>query len=202
MRITRYSLGVLQTNCYLAVQDTDAVLIDPGDSAEFLLEELQRKHLTLKGIIATHGHFDHVMAVGEIQLSYPVPLFMFTEDSFLLDRLASTAKHFLEYDPHVISPKNIKKLHRGLLTIGELSFEVIHTPGHTPGSCALYVKEDGVVFTGDTLFEDGIGDHSHTYSSFPQLKRSLSHLFMLPEETLVYPGHGNETTIGAEKGRD
>lgn len=199
MNIVTFSLGQLQTNCYLLVKDKKCLIIDPGDSAEFLLEELQRRNLELKAILATHGHFDHVMAVGEIQLSLKVPLYIFNEDLFLLKRLKETAKHFLQHDAEVIEPLIIKELHEGILKIDGFEIEVIKTPGHTPGGCCFYFPDQQVVFTGDTLFKDAIGRYDFAYASKLKLTDSLSNLYKLPEETIVYPGHGEETTITDEK---
>ena len=199
MQILRFALGQLQTNCYILAHHYNCLIIDPGDSGEFLLEELQRRSLTLCGIIATHGHFDHIMAVGEIQLSFSVPLRVSSKDAFLAKRLGSTAKHFLGFEPHVIPIKKSVALLAGPLIISPFHLEVIATPGHTPGSCSFYFRDEGVVFTGDTLFKEGIGDCSHPYSSKSDLKISLQKLALLPPETIVYPGHGEDTILANEK---
>ena len=94
MTIKKYSLGELQANCYFLIEGKDCLIIDPADDASFILEEIQRQQLNLVGMLATHGHFDHIGAVGEIQLSFNVPLYIFKEDRFLIDRLNETAKHF------------------------------------------------------------------------------------------------------------
>ena len=194
LKILQYSLGQLQANCYFLIQDKECLIIDPADDASFILEELQRKRLKLSGMLATHGHFDHVMAAGEIQLNLNVPLYIFKEDQFLIDRLPETAEHFLGYKPTIIQPKSIKNLMNDEFKISDFKFKIIWTPGHTPGSCCYYIKEIGSIITGDTLFKQGIGNYSHTYSSKNDLLKSLQTLFQLPGETLVYPGHG-ETTI-------
>lgn len=196
MRIDSYPLGQLQANCYFLTQGNDCIIIDPGDSADFILEKIQRERLNLVALLATHGHFDHIMAVGEIQLSYDVPLYIHDDDLFLVKRLNETAKHFLGYDPAAIPPKKMLPLTPG---VGEFSLNVIHTPGHTPGSCSFYIVEENSVFTGDTLFKQGIGNYDHSYSDKKVLFSSLKTLFALPEETIVCPGHEDVTTIGDEK---
>src|SRR3989339_2004515 len=108
--IVKYSLGQLQVNCYLLIKEDYCLVVDPADEAGFILEELRRKKLKLVGILATHGHFDHIGAVGEIQLSYNIPLYIFKEDQFLIDRLNETAEHFLGYNPHFLQPVSIKYL--------------------------------------------------------------------------------------------
>ena len=202
MNIKRYPLGELQANCYLLIQDKDCILIDPADDANFLLEEISRQNLNLVAMFATHGHFDHVMAVGEIQLSLKVPLYIHEKDLFLIKRLKETAKHFLDYEPATIPITNIQNLVIGKFEIfppaGGLKFEILHTPGHTPGSCALYLKDKNILFSGDTLFKDGIGRYDFAYSDKEELKSSLKSLLSLPPETIVYPGHGPETSIEEE----
>ncbi len=199
MRIDSYPLGQLQANCYFLTQGNGCIIIDPADSADFILEKIQRERLNVIALIATHGHFDHIMAVGEIQLSYDVPLYIHDDDLFLVKRLNQTAQHFLGYDPAAIPPSNTISLGAGALNVGSFEFDIIHTPGHTPGSCSIYVKEENSVFTGDTLFKQGIGRYDHSYSDKKTLFNSLKTLFKLPEETIVYPGHEDITTIGEEK---
>lgn len=199
MNIITHRVGELQANCYFLVKDKECLIIDPGDSADFLLEEISRNNYTVTAIIATHGHFDHVMAVGEMQLALGVPFYMNHDDEFLIKRLGETAKYFLGYEPHVLKPQTIINLLPGNRTIDEFKFSVIHTPGHTPGSSCLYFKEEDILFTGDTLFKAGIGRYDFSYSDKKELFRSLYEIFKLPDETLVNSGHGDPTTIGEEK---
>ena len=194
MTIKKYSLGPLAANCYFLIKDNDLVLIDPGDEASFILEEIQRQRLNLKAIFATHGHFDHIGAVGEIQKSFDVSFYISKKDLFLVERLNETAKYFLGYNPYFLPPKNIKKLNNKTFNVSHLTFNVIPTSGHTPGSVCFYFEKEKVIFTGDTLFKDGIGRTDFSYSSFEDLKKSLKKIFLLPKETIIYPGHGEETT--------
>lgn len=200
MKILAYSLGSLKTNCYFLIQDSECIIIDPADDASFILEELLRKNLKLICMFATHGHYDHVMAAGEIQLSFNVPFYIHEKDMFLVDRLVETAHHFLGYNSHVIKPSNIKFINiTNEFQINNFKFQILHSPGHTPGSCCIYIKEEGVLLTGDTLFNQGIGDYLHSYSSKTELIKSLKKLKKLPGETLAYPGHGDETILEEEK---
>lgn len=209
MEVFKYSLGQLQANCYFLIKDNDCLIIDPGDEASFILEELQRRKLKLIGMLATHGHFDHVGAVGEIQMSADVPLYIFREDLFLIDRLEETAEYFLGYKPHFVKPTNIKYLQEGELKISPLrsssfagqanfKFQIINAPGHTPGSCCLHFKDDEVIFTGDTLFKRGIGRYDFSYSDKKLLKNSISRILSLPGKTKIYSGHGEETVVRDE----
>lgn len=193
-------LGELQTNCYFLTDHFKCILIDPADAADFLLEKLQRENLELVGLVATHGHFDHILAVGEIQLSYNVPLYLDKKDDFLVKRMNKTAAHFLGHNPHAIDPHIFRYFpeRSSSLTISSFSFQLFHTPGHTPGSVCLYFPDEQVVFTGDTLFKAATGRYDFAYGNKEDLKDSLQQLRQLPEETIVYPGHGELTTIGSE----
>lgn len=199
MKILCFSLGQLQANCYFLIEGKDCLIVDPADEASFILEELQRRQLKLVGMLATHGHFDHIMATGEIQLSIKIPLFISSEDRFLIDRLEETAEYFLGFTPNIIKPTPINQLIGVKCKIANFEFEKIPSPGHTPGSCSYYFKAEGVIFTGDTLFKRGIGRYDFSYSNKGELKKSLEKLLEVPKDTIVYPGHGEKTTIGAEK---
>ncbi|MFS8158942.1 MAG: MBL fold metallo-hydrolase [Candidatus Roizmanbacteria bacterium] len=200
MLIESFILGDLGTNTYLISNEKEeCLLVDPADSADFLLELLVRRKLKLKGLIATHGHYDHILAVGELQVSYDIPLYINPKDTFLLERMGETAERFSSYKPVVLPIKNCARLKEGKMSLGSFDFEAIFTPGHTPGSVCLYFKEKGWLISGDTLFKNGIGSYDHQYSSKGDLLESIhKKLFILPEETIVYSGHGDETTIGEE----
>ncbi|PIP62217.1 hypothetical protein COW98_05185 [Candidatus Roizmanbacteria bacterium CG22_combo_CG10-13_8_21_14_all_35_9] len=199
MKVIKYSLGQLQANCYFIIKDNDCLIIDPGDEVSFILEELQRRRLKLVAMLATHGHFDHLMAAGEIQKSFNVPLYINKKDRFLINRLIDSAEHFLGHQPLIIKPTLIKRLIKVKNKITDFKFQVITTPGHSPGSVCFYFKKEKVVFTGDTLHKGTIGRFDHSYCNKKDLKNSLITLSKLPEETKVYPGHEEETTIKEEK---
>lgn len=199
MKILRYSLGQLQANCYFLIEERDCLIIDPADEGGFILEDLQRKNLKLVGMLATHGHFDHLMAVGEIQQSIKTPLYIHKDDNFLIGRLEQTAKHFLGYKSIILPIKIIKNFPPLPRFRWASKFQIILTPGHTPGSICYYFEKEKVVFTGDTLFKGSIGRYDFSYSNKKDLKNSLLALFKLPQETIIYPGHGEETTIKEER---
>ena len=108
MKILKFPLGQLQANCYFLIEQDECLVIDPADDASFILEELLRRRLKLIGMLATHGHFDHVMAVGEIQKSFNVPLYISGKDQFLIDRVEETAEYFLGFRQTIVPIKNIK----------------------------------------------------------------------------------------------
>ena len=199
MKIYTYRLGELQSNCYLLENEGKALIIDPADEANLLLEEIQRKNVELVGLLATHGHFDHVMAVGEIQLSFPVPFYIQKKDLFLIERLEGTAEHFLGHKEIIIPPVNIKDIQPGEFEIFNFKFKILATPGHTPGGVCYYFPYEQALFTGDTLFAGAIGRTDLSYSSKADLWNSLKTILALPEETTIYPGHGETSYIGRER---
>lgn len=199
MKIHTFRLGDLQTNTYLLENEGEAVIIDPADEAQFLTEELMRRRLHLAGVVGTHGHFDHMLAVGELQINFDIPYYLNTSDSFLVDRAVETARHFLGYEPVFLKPNSIRPIPQGAVTIGGITFSIIETPGHTPGSISFFVPEEGCVFTGDTLFFGSIGRVDFSYANAKQMMHSLQTLFDLPPSTIVYPGHGEMTSIGMEQ---
>ncbi len=196
MNIRTYPLGQLQANCYFISHEDKCLIIDPGDSADFILEELMYKNINVVGILATHGHFDHIMAVGELQLSLNIPFYIHDADKFLVDRMVETAQHYLEGEPQSLPPVSMHQLYEGKMTIDDFSFNVIHTPGHTPGSCCFYFEEDKYLFTGDTVFEEGIGDYQHSYSSKEDLFNSIHKIHALPPDVELFPGHGDSILLG------
>lgn len=199
MRIHTYVLGELQANCYLIENEGEGFIIDPADDASFLLEEVQRKNIKLSALFATHGHFDHVMAAGEIQMSFEVPLHIHKNDQFLIDRLEHTAEHFLGHKPIVIYPTLINHINAMEFQISNLECKILHTPGHTPGGICLYFPQEQAVFTGDTLFAGAIGRTDLSYSNKKDLWVSLKKILALPAETTIYPGHGESSFIGQEQ---
>lgn len=199
MRIYTYSLGELQANCYLIENEGEALIIDPADDASFLLEEIQRKNLKLVGLLGTHGHFDHCMAVGEIQMSFDVPFYIHKKDEFLIQRLESTAEHFLGHKTIILPPKRIENIKAGEFQISNFKFQILTAPGHTPGGVCFYFPDEAALFTGDTLFAGAIGRTDLSYSSKKDLWNSLKAILTLPEETTIYPGHAESSYIGQEK---
>lgn len=200
MKIYQYPLGQLQANCYFIVDEKYCLIIDPGDEGSFILEEIQRKNLKPLAILATHGHFDHLMAVGEIQRHFNIPLYINKKDRFLLDNLPQSAEYFLNYKPVILPILTIKELkNENDLRIKNFEIKIIFTPGHTPGSVCFYFPKEKILFTGDTLFKNGIGRYDFSYSNKKKLLDSLKRIFRLPEKTKIFPGHGESSFLKNEK---
>lgn len=208
--INRFVVGQQGTNCYLAweAQTNQAIIIDPGDDATTLTERISELNLELTGIYLTHGHFDHVLGLLELQLATGVPFFMHPADAFLLERAQSTAQHFGHQSDPV--PTNFTPLAASadhpttVDLLPDVNATVLHTPGHTPGSvCFLLSGKETtfffegeqldchqIIFTGDTLLPEEKTDVSHQYSSAKDLTQSFKKLQIIPGDTLVAPGHG------------
>lgn len=195
MFIKAIVVGLLESNCYLAGdKDTKEIfIIDPGGDCDRIKKVIDKGGLKPKAVINTHGHGDHIGANEE----FGIPVWIHRLDAgFLTDpskNLSGAIGFFLKLKPAS------RLLEEGdILEIGKHALEVIHTPGHTPGSISL--KGDGVVFTGDTLFCEGIGRTDLAYGSEKDIRRSIKEkLFTLDDDYVVYPGHGQSSTIGNEK---
>lgn len=194
--LKRFIVGPMGVNCYLVADPAtkEACLIDPGADPEAMKSYIQKNGLELKFILITHGHGDHIAANGY----FKAPIYIHRADAdFLRDPAKNMSKYFLFA---VTSPKASRLLEDAdTVNLGGLTFTVIHTPGHTPGSISL--KLDGVIFTGDTLFCGGVGRTDFEYGDEGALYKSIKErLFSEPDDTAIYPGHGDSSTIGAEKG--
>ncbi|WP_288301620.1 MBL fold metallo-hydrolase [uncultured Veillonella sp.] len=199
MKLYRMPLGMLGTNCYIVVdeQSNQCLVVDPGSDGEHVVEVLQEKKLNPLGVVLTHGHSDHIGGIQPIVDTYHCPIYVHKKDeSFLTDsRLNLSVYSGSTVEAH----GEVRHVKEGdTLSCGSLSFRVIETPGHTPGGVCYY--GEGILLAGDTLFRESVGRTDFPGGSFDDLVAAVSEkLFSLPEETVVYPGHGPETTIAHEK---
>jgi glyoxylase-like metal-dependent hydrolase (beta-lactamase superfamily II) len=200
--IRKLTLGPIQANCFIlgCEQTREAVVIDPGDEGDRILMSLGEDKLTVKAIVNTHGHFDHVGANSEIKRVTAAPLMIHAQDAPMLGQLSQHAAAWgLKAED---SPAADRELVDGdEIKVGqEIRLKVLHTPGHTLGGISLYSENTGDVFVGDTLFAGSIGRTDFPGGDFNTLISSIhSKLFTLPESVKVHPGHMHETTIGQEK---
>lgn len=186
MNISTLSLGMLQTNCYLLSHGDRCLAIDPGGEPEKVLDFLRRQGLTLEAILLTHGHFDHVGAVKPLAEETGCPVYLCQEDLSLPGTMTAGPLYYT----HSYGEGD-------QLTLAGMTFTVLHTPGHTPGSVCL--QFDQHLFTGDTLFAGSCGRTDFPGSSPAAMGRSLTRLAALRENFKVYPGHGETTTLDEEK---
>jgi glyoxylase-like metal-dependent hydrolase (beta-lactamase superfamily II) len=199
MIIRSMQVGPLGANCYIigCEETRHAAVIDPGGDADKILLALANDQLTLKAIINTHGHFDHVSANKALKEASGAELMIHPEDAAMLTHLARGAAQWGMRSED--SPEPDRLLADGdSVSVGRITFKVLHTPGHTPGGISL--ATDKVVFVGDTLFSGSIGRTDFPGGDFDTLIRSIhTKLFTLPDETTVYTGHMEPTSIGKEK---
>jgi hydroxyacylglutathione hydrolase len=193
MNVAVFALGEMQANCYIVTDPLtkSCIVIDPGDSADFIAEYISTHNLVLTAILATHGHIDHIMAVGELQLLFnsSIPFYMHKDDLFLVERLEVTAKHYFKNIDIVIKPVNIVFIEDVTLVIESFNFDIIKLPGHTPGGVGFYSKSEQCIFSGDIIFKEGIGRYDFSYSNKAKLQESVRMVQSLPLGTTVYCGH-------------
>ena len=199
MIIKKLAVGPLMANCFIVAceKTKEAVVIDPGDETDRILWSLAELGLTVKYIINTHGHFDHVGGNKEMKEATGADILINSLDAPMLSQLSAAAASFgLSTDN---SPPPDKALEDGdIISFGSITLKVIHTPGHSPGGIALYA--DGNLFVGDTLFAGSIGRSDLPGGDMHTLISSIKNkLFVLNDDVKVFPGHGPETTIGQEK---
>ncbi|KKS98536.1 MAG: metallo-beta-lactamase family protein [Candidatus Gottesmanbacteria bacterium GW2011_GWA2_43_14] len=196
-------VGQMQSNCYLLIaENRDCLIVDPGDDGDYLeriIADHRAKPLT---ILATHGHFDHIMAVTELKLAYNIPFLINQKDEFLVKNMRQSAGHFLgiQTDPPPDADNFLQE--NEIIALGGHKIRVIGTPGHTPGSVCLYLEKEKCLISGDTLFAGGgVGRTDFSYSSPTDLAKSLEIIFALPADTEIKPGHGEASTLKKEKKR-
>jgi hydroxyacylglutathione hydrolase len=199
MIIQSLVVGPIQANCFILGDEKtkEAVVIDPGDDVRRILAGLQKQALQIKYIINTHGHFDHVGGNKELKEKTGAPLLIHKAEAPLLAHLSSAAAVWGMHADD--SPPPDRLLEDGdQITFGQITLEVIHTPGHSPGGISLYTPKD--LFVGDTLFAGSIGRTDFPGGDYDQLISGVRRrLFVLGDDVRVFPGHGPDTTIGQER---
>ena len=202
MNVKTLTLGMLDTNCYLISNGEAVLIIDPAAEAEKIFEAVNDINLPVAGILLTHAHYDHIGALDEVQSKYDVPVYMSSEEREWIrdpDLNMSGKRASMGIKP-IASDIGPIILEEGTYSINNFHFEIFHTPGHSPGSLSFYFKEEQKIFSGDVLFNGGVGRTDLIQGSFDVLMNSIRNkLYPLDSRTTVYPGHGNETSIEKEK---
>ena len=197
MIVKKLVVGTLAANCYIigSEQTKQGMIVDPGAEAERIVENVKDLQLDIKFAVITHGHIDHIDALAEVKAATGAEFYAHAGDARFIQERPLHSIIGVDY-PTLPAPD--KWLNGGeSMDIGDLQFLVLHTPGHSSGGICLLGQ--GVVFTGDTLFNCGIGRADLLGGSYSELMNSIhTKLMVLPDETIVYPGHGPATTIGAE----
>ncbi|MFU0826345.1 MAG: Lactamase-B domain-containing protein [Lachnoclostridium sp.] len=200
MKIYSYPLGMIYTNCYIVTnEDTkEGLIIDPSDQAADIKARIQELEITPVAILLTHGHFDHIMAAKDLKETYHIPVLAGEKEKAMLEdyNLNGTLSVGRNY---TLSADRLLKDGEEL-TLGGLKIKVIHTPGHTAGSVCYYFEKEKVLLSGDTLFLESVGRTDMPTGNTHDLLESLNRkLMLLPDDVIVYPGHGDKTAIGHEK---
>ncbi|BCN29925.1 MBL fold metallo-hydrolase [Anaeromicropila herbilytica] len=201
MNINRLTLGMVSTNCYIISNPNtkEAIVFDPADNASDIIQFIKKEELTLVGILLTHGHFDHILAVRELANECKVSIYAgehekdLLEDPYMNCSLTMGGKSFTVQADTWLMDKEI-------INLAGFDIEVIHTPGHTGGGVCYLFSKEGVLVSGDTLFEESIGRADLPTGNQQVLLDTIKNkLFVLDDHIMVLPGHSDTTTIGHEK---
>ena len=201
MRITNLPSGALQANTYLAVDEktNEGFIVDPGGYNKVLTKEVRDNDVNIKYIILTHGHSDHICGVNEHKAEFPdAKIVAYTDEEAMLENpnLNQSPGFGVPYS----TKADILVSDGDELKVGDVTLKFIHTPGHTEGGMCIYVKEAKALFSGDTLFRQSIGRTDFPGGSYKEIMDSIrKKLFLLPDDTNVFPGHMGMTSIGFEK---
>ncbi len=193
-------LGMVGTNCYLLCNTDikECVLIDPADRADEISGMIDESGCELKGILLTHGHFDHIMAADDIRKKYDVKIYASCDEKNTLAMPHINLGE--EYGMNLSLQADVWHNDKEHLKLAGFDIQALHTPGHTEGGTCYYIKEIGVLFSGDTLFCGSVGRTDFPGGSMSAIVRSIKDKIMvLPDETKVYPGHGEGTSVGYER---
>jgi len=200
LKIGRIVMGICSTNCYFLYEEgkNQVIFVDPADRGDVLYDKLTQAGFEVAGIILTHGHFDHIWGLQKLKELTGVKVYAYEgEKEILGDVIKNLSAEFgrpctVDADVYLKDGEEV--------TIAGMTCKMIATPGHTIGGCCYYFEKDGILISGDTLFEESIGRTDFVTGSMSELVRSVKEkLFVLPDDTKVYPGHGGETSIGHEK---
>ena len=200
MKVEKFVTGIISTNCYLVInEDTkQAVVIDPAACPSYLMSHIKSEGLKIEAILLTHGHFDHILAAEAIRDRYQIPIYACQKEEKTLQdpKINLTAYHMDSYTLKA----DVYLTDLQVVELAGFSVQMIETPGHTVGSCCYYMKDEGVLFSGDTVFCGSVGRTDFPEGSTAAIVESLHRLLdALPDDTEVYPGHDASTTIGYEK---
>lgn len=200
MKIETFVTGIISTNCYVVHnEDTkEAVIIDPAYYPKKMKAYIAEEGLEIRAILLTHGHFDHIMGIDAILEEFPVPVFVHEDEEELINDIVLNESKTYTNGYTFSKAEYIRD--GQILKFAGYEFKVIHTPGHTSGGVCYYVESEQTLFSGDTLFYASVGRSDFPTSSTSALIRSIREkLLVLPDETVVYPGHMGATSIANEK---
>lgn len=200
MKIEKFVLGPMQTNCYFVINEEtkELIVVDPAACPDYLLSHVRSNGYKPTAILLTHSHFDHVMGIDRWVEEFGIPVYLHEKEAQLLAEPKLNLSRMFGTD---YSYDQVKKLKDGeLLKLAGFQFQVLHTPGHTAGGCCYYEAAEAVLISGDTLFFHSVGRSDFPTGDMQILTDSIKDkLFCLPDDVKVYPGHDRETNIADEK---
>ena len=204
LNIRTYSLGPVQTNCYIVSnKEKECIIFDPGEEGDKLVKEIRVNGLKPLAIFLTHAHFDHIGAVDRLRKEFAIPLYIHeAEVSWLSDPMKNGSGKYAELPNYVVAPPTEENIIRNeqKFTLGTFEFDAVFTPGHSPGSVSYIFREEGFAIVGDTLFERSVGRTDLIGGSTKILLQSINDkLLVLDDDMYIYPGHGRFTTPKAER---
>lgn len=200
MRIECIKVGAIETNCYLVINDETkrCFIVDPGAEERKIVAAVSGQELRPSAILLTHGHFDHILVVNEMKARYGIPVIAGREEKELLMNSELNCSERMRH-PYSVEADRLVSDGEALKLAG-MNLKVIYTPGHTSGSVCYYCEEEKLLFSGDTLFMESVGRTDLPRGNSKQLADSLTLLNdLIPDETVIYPGHGPKTQMGFEK---
>ena len=206
MKITNYVVGMLQTNCYIVINEEkkECFIIDPGASGKQLAENIRQDGLTPVAVLLTHGHFDHVDAAKTLAEEFDIKIYAHEKEESTLKYPDKNASSMVRVGESYAADVFFKD--EEVITLADFEIKVLHTPGHTEGGCCYYIPTEDVIFTGDTLFAGCVGRTDLPGGSMSQIVRSVREKLLtlneagnLETDIMVYPGHNEPTTIETER---
>ncbi len=200
LKIGRIVMGMCQTNCYFVYPEgkSEVILFDPADKGDYIYHSLRDKGFTVAAILLTHGHFDHIWGLEELKELSGAKVYAYEEEKEVCENASVNVSKGAGRPCEITADEYVKD--GATISVAGMSCQLIATPGHTKGSCCYYFEEEGILISGDTLFQESVGRTDLPTGSMSALVRSVKEkLMVLPADVKVYPGHGESTTIGYEK---
>lgn len=200
MRMCRLAVGPLSTNCYIIIEENKkkALIVDPGGNAEQIMEKIEELQVSVEAILLTHGHFDHMMAVDELREKYQVKVYLGKDDSELIKNPMENVSGMFGKPMSTQADELVQD--GQILSLAGFEIKVLATPGHTKGGVCYYIEKEGAAFSGDTIFQTSVGRTDFPTGSGAALANSIREkIFTLPDDTQLFPGHGDSTVVSYEK---
>lgn len=200
LKIGRIVMGMCQTNCYFVYPEgkSEVILFDPADKGDYIYHSLEDKGFTVAAILLTHGHFDHIWGLEELKELSGAKVYAYEEEKEVCENASVNVSKGAGRPCEITADEYVKD--GATISVAGMNCQLIATPGHTKGSCCYYFEEEGILISGDTLFQESVGRTDLPTGSMSALVRSVKEkLMVLPADVKVYPGHGESTTIGYEK---